>query len=140
MYDISFSKVEEPTKKASTLEMMWFFVSFARARNENKYNKSDVDSLLLQKQSVLSDNSITMSKVIGLQTELDKKASLISPVFLGTPIAPTAGISNNSTQIATTEFVNDQIDELINDVLEVLGLTSFSIIKARSFYRLILSN
>jgi hypothetical protein len=86
----------------------------------NKYNKSDVDSLLLQKQSVLTDNSITMNKVIGLQTELDKKASLISPVFLGTPIAPTAGISNNSTQIATTEFVNDKMDELINDVIEDL--------------------
>ena len=86
----------------------------------NKYNKSDVDSLLLQKQSVLTDNSITMSKVVGLQTELDKKASLMSPVFLGTPSAPTAGISNNSTQIATTEFVNDKMDELINDVIEDL--------------------
>jgi hypothetical protein len=61
-----------------------------------------------------------MRKVIGLQTELDKNASLISPVFLGTPSAPTAGISNNSTQIATTEFVNDKMDELINDVLEDL--------------------
>jgi hypothetical protein len=45
MYEISFSKVEAPTKKASTLEMMWFFLSLAIARNENKHNKSDFEYL-----------------------------------------------------------------------------------------------
>jgi len=33
-------------------------------------------------------------------------------------MAPTPGISSNTTQIATTEFVNDKIDELIENVLE----------------------
>ena len=83
---------------------------------QNKYTKSEVDTLLLQKQNVLTDSSISMDKVINLQNELDKRATLISPVFLGTPIAPTAGISSNSTQKATTQFVNDKIDELIEDV------------------------
>ena len=59
-----------------------------------------------------------MNKILNLQNELDKKAALLSPVFHGIPSAPTAGISNNSNQIATTEFVNDKIDELVNDVLE----------------------
>jgi hypothetical protein len=40
-----FFKVEEPTKKASTPEMMWFSVSFAIARNKNKDNKSDFEYL-----------------------------------------------------------------------------------------------
>ena len=33
------------------------------------------------------------------------KAPLASPVFTGTPKAPTAAVSTNSTQLATTEFV-----------------------------------
>ena len=77
---------------------------------QNKYTKSEVDNLLLQKQKILTDNNISINKIINLQNELDKKATLISPVFLGIPAAPTAGISNNSNQIATTEFVHDKID------------------------------
>jgi hypothetical protein len=40
-------------------------------------------------------------------TLLNAKAPLVSPVFTGTPTAPTAVTSTNSTQIATTEFVQD---------------------------------
>ena len=85
---------------------------------QTKYSKSEVDALLAGKQSVLTDSSISISKIINLQNELNDKANLISPTFLGAPTAPTTGINNNSQQIATTEFVNDKIDELINDVLE----------------------
>ncbi len=42
--------------------------------------------------------------------ELALKAPLASPTFTGTPIAPTAGINTNTTQIATTAFVRAQID------------------------------
>ena len=86
----------------------------------NYYNKSETDNLLLQKQNILIDNCISINNIINLQNELDKKATLISPVFVGTVVAPTPGISNNSTQVATTEFVNDKINELIEDVLEEL--------------------
>jgi hypothetical protein len=40
-------------------------------------------------------------------TLLNAKAPLVSPVFTGTPTAPTAVTSTNSTQIATTAFVKD---------------------------------
>ena len=40
-----------------------------------------------------------------LQTALSAKAPLASPAFTGVPTAPTASIGTNTTQIATTEFV-----------------------------------
>ena len=40
-----------------------------------------------------------------MDTSLALKAPLASPTFTGTPKAPTAAISTNSTQIATTAFV-----------------------------------
>jgi len=40
-----------------------------------------------------------------IQTQLNTKAPLVSPALTGTPTAPTAGSGSNSTQIATTAFV-----------------------------------
>ncbi len=42
----------------------------------------------------------------GLKVELDKKAELASPAFTGNPTAPTQLPADNSTRIATTEFVD----------------------------------
>lgn len=43
------------------------------------------------------------------QTALDLKANLASPTFTGTPAAPTAAVNTNTTQVATTAFVNAEI-------------------------------
>lgn len=43
-----------------------------------------------------------------IETQLLTKANLASPTFTGTPAAPTASNSDNSTQIATTAFVKNQ--------------------------------
>jgi hypothetical protein len=43
------------------------------------------------------------------QAALDDKAEIASPVFTGTPIAPTAVPGTNTTQIATTEFVKNEM-------------------------------
>lgn len=45
-----------------------------------------------------------------IQTQLNATAPLASPALTGTPTAPTAAVDTNSTQIATTAFVIDQID------------------------------
>lgn len=47
-----------------------------------------------------------ISNVDGLQTELDAKAPLASPALTGAPTAPTASAGTNSTQIATTAYVD----------------------------------
>ena len=48
-----------------------------------------------------------------IQTQLNAKAALASPALTGTPTAPTATAGTNTTQIATTAFVNA---EIANDI------------------------
>ena len=53
------------------------------------------------------DGAITATTVQGAINELDaKKANLASPALTGAPTAPTAAVGTNTTQIATTAFVN----------------------------------
>ena len=44
-----------------------------------------------------------------IQTQMDTKAPLASPTLTGTPIAPTAGSGTDTTQIATTAFVQSAV-------------------------------
>jgi hypothetical protein len=44
-----------------------------------------------------------------VQTQLNAKANLASPALTGTPTAPTAAVGTNTTQLATTAFVNAEI-------------------------------
>lgn len=57
-----------------------------------------------------SANAVTGGAVY---TELGKKANLASPTLTGTPKAPTAAAGNNTTQIATTAFVQSEINSKI---------------------------
>ena len=49
-----------------------------------------------------------------IQTQLDAKAPLASPTFTGTPLAPTAAAATNTTQIATTAFVQTAVSNLVD--------------------------
>jgi hypothetical protein len=44
-----------------------------------------------------------------VQTQLNAKANLASPALTGTPTAPTAAVGTNTTQVATTAYVNAEI-------------------------------
>lgn len=57
------------------------------------------------------DNTTDVGKPVSTatQTALDLKANLASPTFTGTPTAPTATAGTNTTQIATTAFVQAAI-------------------------------
>lgn len=52
----------------------------------------------------LTDNLTTAIQNIGAALKL--KAPIASPTFTGTPAAPTASAGTNTTQLATTAFVN----------------------------------
>lgn len=52
---------------------------------------------------------ITIADVTGLQAALDLKSTIASPTFTGTPAAPTATPGTNTTQLATTEFVQTAV-------------------------------
>ena len=49
-----------------------------------------------------------------VQTQLDAKAALAGPTFTGTPAAPTAGAGTNTTQLATTAFVQAAVAATID--------------------------
>lgn len=58
---------------------------------------------------------ISESQVTNLTAHLNAKAPLESPALTGTPTAPTAAIGTNTTQIATTAFVNAEIDAKMSE-------------------------
>jgi len=53
------------------------------------------------------DNTTDLLKPVSTatQTALDLKGNLVSPTFSGIPVAPTAVVGTNTTQLATTAFV-----------------------------------
>jgi hypothetical protein len=53
---------------------------------------------------------INQNQVTDLGTDLDAKAPLASPAFTGTPTAATAATSTSTTQIATTAFVQQELN------------------------------
>ena len=57
--------------------------------------------------------AIAQSAVTNLTTDLAAKAPLASPDLTGTPTAPTANSGTNTTQIATTAFVQSAVSSLI---------------------------
>lgn len=57
--------------------------------------------------------AIVESDVTNLTTDLSAKAPLASPALTGTPTAPTAASGTDTTQVATTAFVEDAIDTLV---------------------------
>lgn len=83
---------------------------------------NQTDAFLLSRANHTGTQAI--STVSGLQAALDAKAALASPAFTGTPSAPTAAGGTNSTQLATTAFVQAAITALIGTspgVLDTLG-------------------
>ena len=49
-----------------------------------------------------------------IQTQLNAKAPISSPALTGIPTAPTASTGTDTTQVATTQFVNAAIANLVN--------------------------
>ncbi len=62
------------------------------------------------------DNTTDANKPVSTaaQEALDLKAPLASPSLTGVPTAPTASSLTNTTQIATTEFVQTKVNNLVN--------------------------
>lgn len=71
---------------------------------------TDDNKLLVKEGSSLTDT----------QANVAAKANIASPTFTGTPAAPTAAQGTNTTQVATTEFVNA---EIAADLTAAIGTT-----------------
>lgn len=72
------------------------------------------------------DNTSDLNKPVSTatQTALNLKANSASPSFTGTPTAPTPAAGTNTTQIATTAFVQGAFVNL-TDPQVILGVKSF---------------
>jgi hypothetical protein len=66
--------------------------------------------------SAVSPHIHAIADVTNLQSSLDAKAPLASPTFTGVPAAPTAVDGTNTTQLATTAFVQAAITLIKNGV------------------------
>ena len=58
-------------------------------------------------QGALADSALQAADIAG-------KADLASPALTGTPTAPTAAADTNTTQVATTAYVQQELTDLIN--------------------------
>lgn len=63
----------------------------------------------------------TLASQTDLQSALNLKANLASPTLTGTPAAPTASGGTNTTQIATTAFVQSAVSAAVTGLLELKG-------------------
>ena len=70
----------------------------------------DLSEIIDSTPTANSDNLVTSG---GVYTAINNKANIASPTFTGTPAAPTATAGTNTTQIATTAFVNTALTNKI---------------------------
>ena len=69
------------------------------------------------KGTVTGSGTIDLGTVITAHQDISGKANVASPTFTGTPAAPTASAGTNTTQIATTAFVNTAINNAIANAI-----------------------
>lgn len=70
-----------------------------------------ITDIMTEINSLNSDLSTAETNISSLSST---KAPLDSPTFTGTPVAPTASLGTNTTQIATTAFVKAALEALID--------------------------
>ena len=78
--------------------------------------------------STATQNALNLKAVAAdVTTALALKATIASPSLTGTPLAPTAAAGTNTTQIATTEYVNTAITSIIRQVRQQVNATAAQI-------------
>jgi hypothetical protein len=103
--------------------------------DQNEVDGDAADSALSGRLDVLEADATTAAAVAAVQADVDQneadadaaialKADIASPALTGTPTAPTAAADTNTTQIATTAYVQTEVSDLIGDApvsLNTLG-------------------
>lgn len=71
-----------------------------------------------------------------IQTAVNSKADIVSPSFGGTPLAPTAAVNTNTTQVATTAYVmaeRTNTATLTNKTIDAPTITGVGVAPTASF-------
>ena len=84
----------------------------------NDNNIAILDTSVNQLEGTTATNT---SDISTLNTNLTTKAPIASPSFTGVPTAPTAGSTTNTTQIATTAFVQSTVANLVDSAPDALN-------------------
>ena len=71
--------------------------------------------------ATIAELNYTDGVTSNIQTQLDAKVGAASPTFTGTPAAPTAATGTNTTQIATTAFVQGEVTALVDSAPSTLN-------------------
>lgn len=71
-----------------------------------------------------------------LQAQITLRATLVSPTFTGTPLAPTAAAATNTTQVATTAFTQAALSAWGVGTLAATLASDADTIAGTGFYRL----
>ena len=91
------------------------------------------------------DNTSDLDKPISISANIaiNLKANIASPNFTGIPMAPTANIGTNTTQIATTEYVQNELNTISGSppsYLNTLSKLATAINNDASFSNTVFSN
>jgi hypothetical protein len=73
------------------------------------------------------------SSLVDTQGDVSTKADLASPTFTGTPAAPTAAVSTNTTQLATTAFVVAEIADEVGTTVQAFDADTAKTDVAQTF-------
>lgn len=91
------------------------YIAFGAGDSKRVLTESDIQEVD-NSLDAYSENPV-QNKV--LKSALDAKAPIASPTFTGTPKAPTAAAGTNNTQIATTAFVQQEINAIPSPVKKI---------------------
>lgn len=108
-----------PSANASPAHGKTFSVPYITVDAKGRVTAASTKTITMPAATTLSDLGVNATATelnymdgvtSNVQTQLNAKAPLASPTFTGTPKAPTATAGTNSTQIATTAFVQTAVD------------------------------
>jgi len=71
--------------------------------------------------------------LVSTQADVAAKANIASPTFTGTPAAPTAAVSTNTTQVATTAFVVAEIADEVGTTVQAYDADTAKTDAAQTF-------
>lgn len=112
---ITFTKVDGTTGTFVTKDTTYSAATQTDAGLMSAADKKKLDGIATGANKTTVDSSLSSTSTNPVQNKvinsaLADKAPLASPALTGTPTAPTAAAGTNTTQIATTAFVQQEID------------------------------
>jgi len=105
-------------------------------------NTTDLGAGTLNVSGNITTIAGTTANHVVVKSQLDLKANLASPNLTGTPTAPTATAGTNTTQLATTAFVNSAVSSASTSgsytptLTNVANITSSSIVSSATYTRI----